>query len=269
MMKNKMQKRMVYAMLSLALTMATGCGNENAEETVAGNAEEIVAENAENITEENILEDVEKEGLADAEGTEESRSEDCPEMPDAMIPAVMADDRLYFDTGYNSCMMRCGVLDGNITSSVSGTQLPEKNGEANFDGAEGFQYGADEGTIEVYMNNEWRVFATEEVRTTDYIPSGVPHFKAVVKECYADGTALVVMEENVNDSAWMLEEEGEYIIPLDNLVYSESAKEGASAENSIFKAETRIEIWFNGALEETNPGRLGRVYRIESIDTGI
>lgn len=261
MMKNKMQKPVVYALLSLSLLMATGCSNENTEK--------IVAENAENITEEIVLEDVEKEGLADAEGTEEGWAEDCPETPDTMIPAVMVDDVLYFDTGYNSCMMRCGVLDGNITSTVSGTQLPEKNGEANFPGAEGFQYGADEGTIEVYLNNEWRVFATEEVRTADYMPSGVPHFKAVVKECYADGTALVVMEENVNDSAWMLKEEGEYIIPLDNLLCSYPLKGEVSAETPALEAEARIEIWFDGSIEETKPAYLGMVYRIKYAETDM
>lgn len=238
MMKRKKQKMAAYVVLLVTLLAATGCNKENTEGTIS---DDVVAESV----------------------TDEKPVGELPETPNTMIPAVMVDDMLYFDTGYISCMMRCGVLDEMITSTVSKTQLPEKNGEANFDGAEGFQYGADEGTIEVYMNNEWRVFAKEEVRTPDYIPSGVPHFKAVVKECYEDGTALVVMEENVRDTAWMLEENGEYIIPLDNLLCSYPLKGEVSAESSSIRAESRIEVWFDGSIEETKPARLGRVYRIE------
>ena len=51
----------------------------------------------------------------------------------AMIPMVMVDGNLYLDTGMESSVeARCGVMDGEITSSVDGTKKPTKDGESNF-----------------------------------------------------------------------------------------------------------------------------------------
>ena len=45
----------------------------------------------------------------------------------AMIPMVMIDGKLYLDTGMESSVeARCGVMDGEITSSVDGTKKPTK-----------------------------------------------------------------------------------------------------------------------------------------------
>ena len=82
-----------------------------------------------------------------------------------LIPMVMVDGKLYLDTGMeSSAEARCGVMDGEITSSVDGTQKPTRDGESNFGTGYGYQYGPQEGTIEIFMNEKWWVFATEEVR---------------------------------------------------------------------------------------------------------
>ena len=66
-------------------------------------------------------------------------------------------------TGCESTVdLRCGNMDGMITSSVDGTQIPTKNNESNFGSGFGFQYGTDDGTIEVYMNEKWIVFEHRE-----------------------------------------------------------------------------------------------------------
>lgn len=89
----------------------------------------------------------------------------------ALIPMVMVNGELYLDTGMESSVDgRCGVMDGEITSSVEGTQKPTKDGESNFGTGYGYQYGYEEGTIEIYMNEKWRVFATEEVRQEIQFP---------------------------------------------------------------------------------------------------
>ena len=83
----------------------------------------------------------------------------------AMIPMVMVDGKLYLDTGMESSVeARCGVMDGEITSSVDGTKKPTQDGESNFGTGYGYQYGPQEGTIEIFMNEKWWVFATEDVR---------------------------------------------------------------------------------------------------------
>lgn len=76
----------------------------------------------------------------------------------AKIPMVMVNDKLYYDTGKNSTIEgRCGNMDGEISSSVSGTETPTENNQSNFGSGYDYQYGIGD-TIEVYMNENWRVF---------------------------------------------------------------------------------------------------------------
>ena len=71
---------------------------------------------------------------------------------------VMVNDKLYRDTGRESTAeLHCGNMDGEITSTVDGSQIPTRNNESNFGSGFGYQYGADD-TIEVYMNEKWFVF---------------------------------------------------------------------------------------------------------------
>lgn len=88
-----------------------------------------------------------------------------------LIPMVMVDGKLYLDTGMESSVeARCGVMDGEITSSVDGTKKPTRDGESNFGTGYGYQYGPQEGTIEIFMNEKWWVFATEDVRQEIQFP---------------------------------------------------------------------------------------------------
>ena len=44
------------------------------------------------------------------------------------IPMVMVDGKLYYDTGKESTVSaRCGVMDGEITSTVDGSEIPTKD----------------------------------------------------------------------------------------------------------------------------------------------
>ena len=88
-----------------------------------------------------------------------------------MIPMVMVDGKLYLTTGMESSVeARCGVMDGEITSTVDGTEKPTKDNESNFGTGYGYQYGPREGTIEIFMNEKWWIFATEEVRQEIQFP---------------------------------------------------------------------------------------------------
>lgn len=92
----------------------------------------------------------------------------------ALIPMVMVDGTLYLDTGHKSTIeARCGVMDGEITSQVHGSQRPTIDDQSNFGSGYGYQYGATEGTIEIYMDGEWRIFATEEVRQEIQFPTTI------------------------------------------------------------------------------------------------
>ncbi len=86
-------------------------------------------------------------------------------------PMVMVNGILYLDTGKESTVTgRCGMLDGEITSSVDSTEIPGENDQSNFGTGYGYQYGA-EGTIEIFLNETWWIFATEEARQEIQFPS--------------------------------------------------------------------------------------------------
>ena len=89
------------------------------------------------------------------------------------IPMVIVDGMLYLDTGHtNTDIRKCETPDGKITSEVERSKKPTADNQSNFGTGYGYQYGATEGTIEIYMNDKWRIFATEEVRQQIQFPNG-------------------------------------------------------------------------------------------------
>ena len=75
---------------------------------------------------------------------------------------VMVDGALYYDTGEESTIDgRCGVMDGEITSAVSASEIPATDDQSNFGTGYGYQYTG-EGQIEIYMNEKWMVFEERE-----------------------------------------------------------------------------------------------------------
>lgn len=75
---------------------------------------------------------------------------------------VRVNSKLYYDTGRESTVSgRCGNMDGEITSTVDGTEIPMEDNQSNFGSGFGYQYGTDD-TIEIYMNEKWFVFEYRE-----------------------------------------------------------------------------------------------------------
>ena len=78
------------------------------------------------------------------------------------IPMVRVNGKLYYDTGRESTVSeRCGNMDGKITSTVDGTEIPTEDNQSNFGSGFGYQYGRND-TIEIYMNEKWFVFECRE-----------------------------------------------------------------------------------------------------------
>lgn len=79
-------------------------------------------------------------------------------------PMVMVGDELYLDSGYESALTeRCGTPDGTIGTSVDGWQRPTENDQSNF--GTGYEYQiTGEGTLELLIDDNWRIFETEEAR---------------------------------------------------------------------------------------------------------
>lgn len=86
-----------------------------------------------------------------------------------LVASIKVDGNIYMDTGcINKTDKRPKEADGMITSEVASNEWPEKNNQSNFGTNLKYQYGAIEGTIEVYIEDRdhWVIFATDEVRRT-------------------------------------------------------------------------------------------------------
>lgn len=85
-----------------------------------------------------------------------------PLQPASQKPTIMVDGQLYYDTGRDTPHTgpRCGTMDGTITSSVDSDQVPTVNDQSNFGTGYGYQRW-EEDTIEVLIQDQWRVFQTE------------------------------------------------------------------------------------------------------------
>jgi len=117
-----------------------------------------------------------------------------------LIPMVMVDGQLYLTTGYESTVEgRCGVMDGEITSAVDGSEKPTKDNQSNFGTGYSYQYGATEGTIEIYMNGKWWIYATEEARKEIQFPTLDDKERYTPKGVSGENvTELSAEPENVN-----------------------------------------------------------------------
>lgn len=76
-------------------------------------------------------------------------------------PMVMIKGELYFDTGEVSTAVRCGNMDGEISSSVAQTAVPTEDNQSNFGSGYGYQF-APKDTIEVCINEQWIIFEKEQ-----------------------------------------------------------------------------------------------------------
>lgn len=106
--------------------------------------------------------------VVDADYTPESPVVDAqfahvPEAGEEAPPMlVMIDGQLYRATGQDSDIDgRCGMMDGQIGSSVERGEIPGQDGQSNFGAPYGYQYGTD-GQIEVNWEDRWLVFAPVE-----------------------------------------------------------------------------------------------------------
>lgn len=219
--------KMVTALV-MVLSLASGCGDTESSNTESAgdvSASEKAAVFTATITE---VEDETEKTAGDSD-----------------YPAcVMVDGIIYKDTGYIDSMLKCGNMDGEITSYVD--KLPSENNQSNFGTGYGYQRSV-EGQVVVFIDDECRIFRDIEI-DDDSIPEQVKNFNAEVKEVRDDGTLLVSYVSMPEGFASM--SEGDYIVSADNL-------RGEVSKGDI------VTIWFNGSVRETDPAQIGVVYRIE------
>lgn len=89
---------------------------------------------------------------------------DMEKASEPLARSVQVDGVLYWDTGLLDHAARCGVMDGELTSTVEPDEAPGADDQSNFGTGFGYQRGMLEHTIEVYIEDEgWCVFAEEGV----------------------------------------------------------------------------------------------------------
>ena len=145
-----------------------------------------------------------------------------------LIPMVMIDGNLYLDTGIETTVDdKAHVIGGEITSEVDGGEKPTINEQSNFGAGYRYQYGEIEGTINIFMNDKWWLFATEKAKED---------ISKFTKEEIAE--AIKAVKDNFNFPAstltkvWYNREESDKLAKL----YLQSGKgsiNGVKAENVI------------------------------------
>ena len=66
---------------------------------------------------------------------------------------------LYYEIDEDSDIeARCGVMDGKFENTVDRYEIPKNSGEVNFLGADGYQIGLIENTIEIPLGDDWEIF---------------------------------------------------------------------------------------------------------------
>lgn len=150
---------------------------------------------------------------------------------------IKVNGTLYYDTGEKSTELRCGMMDGNITKVIKETEIPENNGEANFVGAEGYQYGR-ENTIEVPLDGEWVIFAPKEYS-----------FCGVIKQ----------VEQNL---FFVEPDEGEEIRKSADKIMVGKLKLDTNVK---FEVGERVKITYDGDVMETYPAQI-KAIRYENIE---
>lgn len=80
-------------------------------------------------------------------------------------PMVMVNGELYLDTGREIDIVRkCGVMDGEISSTVESSEIPTRDNQSNFGDGYSYQY-VSENSIDIYMNEKWIRFEKEATDT--------------------------------------------------------------------------------------------------------
>ena len=72
-----------------------------------------------------------------------------------LAPMVMIKGKLYLDTGKESDIKaRCGVMDGEVTSTVEPFEKPTQDNQSNFGSEYGYQF-VNERSVDIFMNEKW------------------------------------------------------------------------------------------------------------------
>lgn len=124
----------------ISITTLTACGNRTTGKLVNEN------KTTDNEDKENTIERTTKEQTTNSGASDNVRM-------------IKVKGNIYYDTGKQSDSLRCGIMDGTITSQCDAGSQPVYDNQSNFGSGYGYQYAIND-TIEVHIEEEnaWEIF---------------------------------------------------------------------------------------------------------------
>lgn len=158
------------------------------------------------------------------------------------IPMVRIGGVLYLDTGRESDVDgRCGMMDGTIKTEVPGSEIPTEDDQSNFGTSFGYQFGAEEDTVEICMNDRWWVFVAVSDNTAVMQGKVVAFEGGIMLVQPASGSAELASSDR-------------FAVPVEYMDASSEPKVG-----------DLVEIVYDGSIEETYPAKLGSVSEVRYL----
>ncbi len=214
-----MKKRLLLVLSISVMLLMSACSKQevsNDEQTIEATAVESEA------TSEII------EAASEMETSENEQS--SSEISSDRIPMVMVDGLLYYDTGKESTLEgRCGMMDGEITSTVDASEIPTEDNQSNFGTGFGYQYGINN-SIEVQMEDgTWFVFQREG---TEYV------------ESTENAESAEVVDENVTEPLFIRMENPSWEYYPEQAILSGTKPFGMKLLEENANNITDIDAWF-------------------------
>lgn len=168
---------------------------------------------------------------------------------------------IYVDTGYQNAMVTCGTPDGQIKTTVDGTEKPKEDDESNF--GKGYSYQTwDEQYVNVQIDNKWILFKNINIEDeSNKIPEWVAHFTAKVIKTEED--SLLVEATDIDDRFYFKKLITKPIsLSIENL---DNEKDGNVNTDDL--EGKSVEVYFGGEIKNTEiensaPIELEKIYRI-------
>lgn len=168
------------------------------------------------------------------------------------IPSVKIDGVVYRDTGYVNSALGCGNMDGEITSTVDGSETPSEDNQSNF--GTGYEYHLGyEGVVLVQMDGQMEIFRDVSSKDTS-IPDLVASFIGQVEKI--DDNTVLLKYVDMPENALCSPPEGGN--PCE---YTASS----TAVSGNVKSGDYVMVWYTGSIAETDPAQI-EAYRIEKTD---
>lgn len=175
---------------------------------------------------------------------------------EAYPKAVKVSGTIYEDTGFENAMVTCGMMDGEIKTTVSEKEMPVNDDESNFGTGYGYQVW-EEGYINVQIDNKQILFKDVELKDDD-IPKWVAHFTAKVIQ--DDEDAIMVEATHVDEEFYFKE-----LLTKPTSLPLEAFDNSADIKDLAGKT---VEVYFGGEIKNTEPEssipiHLEKIYRID------